>query len=747
MEQLIQTLLTMTATASVAAVCVMVLRLPLKRAPRWIPCCLWLVVFLRMVCPTGLSLPVSLVPQAISNGASLERVLPPAQQAAPSAAPEEAVPEATPTASGETSVSVVHTAIPAETTLVWPVVLTGIWAAGGVAALLWAVLSYGRLRRRIADAVLIEENIYETDQIDTPFVCGFFRPRIYLPAGLGGEDRRYVLLHEQAHIRRGDHLMKPLAYLALCAHWFNPILWLSYRLLCRDIETACDQAVIRSFDGKDTLQYAEALLHLGHGPSLPAVVPLAFGEEDAKGRVRSVLSYKQPAFWLVVTSVAACVVTGVLLLADRAAPPAQLEGREITQATVVETLLSGKAWAEQRKVPANEPCKVPTNVPLSQDLTRDLTDLLAQADFGNFVSCPAPEDLPDRAVTLSSPDGPATYYLLEEGGELVLYRVLPTAPFPCQRAVLADGLAGSQAYADWKAKVEYYLAIGRAEDLYALKVSHRGKTADIEAILDAFCVEDAVGPYTLSFQTEEEPYSIVLNLERPPANALEWHWIESYFKSVSLPILALIDNVQELRYVYPPNTQVEADSVPYTLSNSSVRDSTPVDSYSFETFRTYFTLRHDDLSPYFPGKPTGRCYAVKEFTVLPDSDFPEFSQEMEDLYRSTLKVVLRRDYFAIRLGDGSETGYPDTTINNTDSLEKTQVELHRPDFSPGGPSDISFPVAPEGATETYQVWDQEDHFTGYCYYFQDDSLFLAYYPDGGQADLPLYVAELTLAPS
>ena len=133
--------------------------------------------------------------------------------------------------------------------------------------------------------------------------------------------------------------------------------------------------------------------------------------------------------------------------------------------------------------------------------------------------------------------------------------------------------------------------------------------------------------------------------------------------------------------------------------------------------------------------------------MLPDSDFPEFSQEMEDLYRSTLKVVLRRDYFAIRLGDGSETGYPDTTINNTDSLEKTQVELHRPDFSPGGLSDISFPVAPEGATETYQVWDQEDHFTGYCYYFQDDSLFLAYYPDGGQADLPLYVAELTLAPS
>ncbi|MEI3277200.1 MAG: M56 family metallopeptidase [Evtepia sp.] len=158
--------------------------------------------------------------------------------------------------------------------------MTILWAAGGIACLAWGAISYLRLRLRIADAILVEKNIYETDQIDSPFVCGFFRPRIYLPVGLAEPDRRYVLLHEQAHIRRRDYLTKPLAYVALCFHWFNPVLWLAYHLFGRDIETATDQAVIRSFGRTDTAGYAAALLHLGHKPSFPQAVPLAFGEEN-----------------------------------------------------------------------------------------------------------------------------------------------------------------------------------------------------------------------------------------------------------------------------------------------------------------------------------------------------------------------------------------------------------------------------------------------------------------------------------
>ena len=211
-------------------------------------------------------------------------------------------------------------------------VLTILWAAGSIACLTWGAVSYLRLRLRIADAILIEKNIYETDQIDSPFVCGFFRPRIYLPVGLAEPDRRYVLLHEQAHIRRRDYLTKPLAYVALCFHWFNPVLWLAYHLFGRDIETATDQAVIRSFGRTDTAGYAAALLHLGHKPSFPQAVPLAFGEENPKHRIRSVLSYKKPAFWVLFVAVVACLAACVLLLGNSGG---HIDGRSIDY---------GKVW-------------------------------------------------------------------------------------------------------------------------------------------------------------------------------------------------------------------------------------------------------------------------------------------------------------------------------------------------------------------------------------------------------------------
>ncbi len=282
------TFLTMSLTASIAAGVVMLLRLLLKRVPRWITCLLWAVVLLRMVCPVGFSLPVSLMPETVSSGAYVERVLP---QQAPAAEAQATAP--TPATTTQTPVTRETTAVtPAAQQPTGPdrdTVLTILWAAGGIACLAWGAISYLRLRLRIADAILIEKNVYETDQIDSPFVCGFFRPRIYLPVGLAEPDRRYVLLHEQAHIRRRDYLTKPLAYLALCFHWFNPVLWLSYHLFGRDIETATDQAVIRSFGRTDTAGYAAALLHLGHKPSFPQAVPLAFGEENPKHRIRSVL--------------------------------------------------------------------------------------------------------------------------------------------------------------------------------------------------------------------------------------------------------------------------------------------------------------------------------------------------------------------------------------------------------------------------------------------------------------------------
>lgn len=243
MDTFLSTLLTMSVTAALVAGIVMLLRLVLRPLPRWITCALWGVVFLRMICPVGLSLPVSLVPQAITSGAYVQHLLP----AEPGPA-QETVPVQDTPAPAEHTLSAGDGTPPAPAApadIPRPALLTGVWAAGAGAALLWAAVSYARLRWQVAEAVPVEKGVYESDRVSTPFVCGLLRPRIYLPASLPAEDRHYVLLHERAHLHRRDHWTKPLAYLALCLHWFNPLLWLAYRLFCRDVEAACDQAVIR----------------------------------------------------------------------------------------------------------------------------------------------------------------------------------------------------------------------------------------------------------------------------------------------------------------------------------------------------------------------------------------------------------------------------------------------------------------------------------------------------------------------
>lgn len=223
MDTFLSTLLTMSVTAALVAGIVMLLRLVLRPLPRWITCALWGVVFLRMICPVGLSLPVSLVPQAITSGAYVQHLLP----AEPGPA-QETVPGQDTPAPAEHTLSAGDGTPPAPAApadIPRPALLTGVWAAGAAATLLWAAVSYARLRRQVAEAVPVEKGVYESDRVSTPFVCGLLRPRIYLPASLPAEDRHYVLLHERAHLRRQDHWTKPLAYLALCLHWFNPLGW------------------------------------------------------------------------------------------------------------------------------------------------------------------------------------------------------------------------------------------------------------------------------------------------------------------------------------------------------------------------------------------------------------------------------------------------------------------------------------------------------------------------------------------
>ena len=542
MEAFLQTLLTMSATAAVAAGIVMLLRLPLKRAPRWITCALWAVVLVRMVLPGGLDLPVGLVPQGVSSGAYVEQVLP----AAPAeAAPADPVP-ADPAQQTETPTQTPaqQTALPdaspesaaAPAALNWPAILTGIWAAGCLACLLWAALSYLRLRRQVAEAVLVSPlmaaAVYESDQIPSPFVCGFFRPRIYLPAGLDVADRTYVLLHEKAHLRRWDHRTKVLAWLALSVHWFNPVLWVAYRLFCRDVEAACDQAVIRTFGREDTARYAEALLHLGRRTPLPAVLPLAFGEEDAKHRIRGVLTYKKPAFWLVLAAAAACVVAAVLLLSDRNPTGPQLAGEAVTSGQVVEVLALDAPWTGSPLLS--------TTVPLSEEQVDQGVDLLQDIDRDTASPSTLPDPLPEQTVAFTVSQGEATYYLCAQRGDLALYRV--DASDACTQIALP--FAQRDSLQIWLSNLRNAFDAGIADQLYAHRTPYLGSAPDTGRVLEALGFGQVMGEYTMELQTDAEPYGLTLRFQSPP----QGNWVNSYLTETGRLALALIDNAGYLAF-------------------------------------------------------------------------------------------------------------------------------------------------------------------------------------------------------
>lgn len=305
---------------------VLLLRLVFRKAPGWVKCLLWAVVALRLLLPFSFESPVSLMPSAapvpadiavaetphIDSGFDIvDRTINPVLEdmtvtstpagsadtltKAPAAANEKAKNERTPLAR-LLSVSMV------------------VWLVGAALLLGYGLVSYLRLRRRVAASMRLYDCVYLCDHLDTSFILGVFRPRIYLQSGMSDEEAAYVLAHERAHIIRRDYWWKPLGFLLLSVYWFQPLLWLAYVLLCRDIECACDEKVIRGMDAADKKGYAEALVSCGTRRAGVMACPLAFGEVGVKDRIKSVLNYKKPAFWVIVIAVAAIVTTAVLLL-------------------------------------------------------------------------------------------------------------------------------------------------------------------------------------------------------------------------------------------------------------------------------------------------------------------------------------------------------------------------------------------------------------------------------------------------
>lgn len=312
MDNIFTTLLTLSWQAGVIALAVALVRLPLRRAPRWAVCALWALVALRLLLPVTIESPVSLQAEEAPPIRAYHAIR--QQETDDADTPVMSAPKDTP------AVSIVPGEVQTATRVSGgePVSLTRmlpwLWLTGVGCMLLYMALSYLRMWAKVRKAPRLYSNVYRCGDFGTPFVLGLFSPRIYLPDGLSEDDLPQVLAHERCHIRRGDHIVKPLAFLLLSLHWFNPALWLAYVLLGRDMERACDELALKNADAAGRAAYTRALVSCAARPRTAAVCPLAFGEIAVKERVKSVLHYKKPALWAAVLLVIAAAVIAVCLL-------------------------------------------------------------------------------------------------------------------------------------------------------------------------------------------------------------------------------------------------------------------------------------------------------------------------------------------------------------------------------------------------------------------------------------------------
>lgn len=302
----------MSISAGWIVLAVLVLRLLLRKAPKWIRVILWGIVAVRLICPFTIESALSLIPSAetVSPEIMLEQTpqihtgVPILNSTVNPVIKESFAPE------GLVSINPLQ---------IWIPVFAILWLAGIAGMLIYTAVTYWRLKRRVRTAVLLRDNIYQSEHVSSPFVLGLLHPKIYLPFQIREQDAESVIAHEQAHIKRLDHWWKPVGFFLLTLHWFNPLMWLGYVLLCRDIELACDEKVIKNLDIDQKADYSQALLNCSVNRKMIAACPLAFGESSIKKRIKSVLNYKKPAFWIIVIAITACIVASVCFLTN---PPA-----------------------------------------------------------------------------------------------------------------------------------------------------------------------------------------------------------------------------------------------------------------------------------------------------------------------------------------------------------------------------------------------------------------------------------------
>ena len=309
MNELFLKIINMSISASWLVLAVLLLRFVLKKAPKWVNVLLWGIVAVRLAFPFSIESALSLIPSAETIPLNIGM-------------------DTTPTINS--GINAINNAVnpiisqsntPMAGASVNPLQITigifeYIWIFGMIALVLYTAISYWRLHRKVDTAVRYKDNIFRSENVKSPFVLGIIKPRIYLPFNMNGQNLEHVVAHEQAHIHRKDHWWKPLGFLLLTIHWFNPLMWLAYVLLCRDIELACDEKVIKELGNEQRADYMQALVACSVNRRMIAACPLAFGEVGVKERVKSVMNYKKPAFWVIIIAVIICVGVAACFLTN-----------------------------------------------------------------------------------------------------------------------------------------------------------------------------------------------------------------------------------------------------------------------------------------------------------------------------------------------------------------------------------------------------------------------------------------------
>lgn len=321
MIRFFSTLLTMSISAAWLILIVLLLRLLLKQAPKWVNCVLWGFVALRLVCPFVPESRFSLMPKGLwipnsyGSVADLTFVQTPVSAGKLSQTMLDGA-----GAAGLTGIQTGAGAVTTDFRRAWIQQFLSVgsifWLIGVIVLLGYAVYSYLRVRRQVSEAVWLRENFWVCDQVKSPFILGLLRPKIYLSSSMEEAQLPYVIAHEQAHLRRGDQWWKPLGFVLLMIHWCNPLIWVAYILFCRDLELACDESAVRDLTLEERKSYSYALLSCSMQRRLVTVCPLAFGEVGVKKRVKEILNYKKPSFWILLAAVAACVIVAVCFLTN-----------------------------------------------------------------------------------------------------------------------------------------------------------------------------------------------------------------------------------------------------------------------------------------------------------------------------------------------------------------------------------------------------------------------------------------------